>query len=94
VDILTNKFDLKISMLEGKASEKQLPTLTFFTQTIIQGEGFEFEMHVSISKVLLGLTLVAAATVRNLDAASSRRSERKGGGDRCPKGQQVRDKAW
>jgi hypothetical protein len=29
VDILTNKFDLKISTLEGKASEKQLPTLTF-----------------------------------------------------------------
>ena len=91
---MTNKLDLKISTLEGKASEKQLPTLPFFTQTIIRGKGFEIEMHVSISKFLLGLSLAAAATVRNLDAASSRRSERKGGGDRCPRSQQVRDKAW
>lgn len=53
------------------------------------GGGFEFEMHVSISKVLLGLSLAAAATIRNLDAASDQRLEKRGGSDRCPKGQQA-----
>jgi hypothetical protein len=59
VDILSNKLNPKT------------PYAHFFTQTIKRGEGFESEMHFSMSKALLGLSLAAAATVRNLDAASN-----------------------
>jgi hypothetical protein len=52
-------------------------------------EGFGFEMHVSIPKALLGLSPAAAATIRNLDATSDHRLEKRGSSDHCPKGQQA-----
>lgn len=46
-------------------------------------------MYVSISKVLPGLSLAVVATIRNRDAASDQRLKKRGGSDRCPKGQQA-----